>query len=158
VANVRIEAHDPGLHGLNEGDPGYAEAKSKILEKRLVDLAKSEYWLRAVCTPSLSLPFAFPTSLHIHFSFPPFLILHLPSASLYLRREPQAMRYFTEENHVGMAGAEQRQGRGDRGEEAPTPGGEERRGAAPRGDKIDRLPANGGDIVTMTFSGQACGI
>jgi len=86
VANVRIEAHDPGLHGLNEGDPGYAEAKSKILEKRLVDLAKSEYWLRAVCTPSLSLPFAFPTSLHIHFSFPslphpsPPLCITLPSA------------------------------------------------------------------------------
>jgi hypothetical protein len=75
VANVRIEAHDPGLHGLNEGDPGYAEAKSKILEKRLVDLAKSEYWLRAVCTPSLSLPFAFPTSLHIYF------FLSLPSSS-----------------------------------------------------------------------------
>jgi hypothetical protein len=77
VANVRIEAHDPSLHGLNEGDPGYADAKSKILEKRLMDLAKSEYWLRAVRAPSLSLPFAFATSLPVFFPS-----LHRPSPHL----------------------------------------------------------------------------
>jgi hypothetical protein len=47
TAHLKIEG-DPGMAGLKEGDAGFWEAKSNILEKRLVALAKTEYWLRAV--------------------------------------------------------------------------------------------------------------
>ncbi len=39
------------MAGLKEGDTGFWEAKSHVLEKRLVALAKTEYWLRAVSRP-----------------------------------------------------------------------------------------------------------
>uniref|UniRef100_A0A6U2I4R6 Uncharacterized protein n=1 Tax=Hemiselmis andersenii TaxID=464988 RepID=A0A6U2I4R6_HEMAN len=47
AAHAKIEAHDPGLRGLAEGQDGYWEARSGLLEKRLIKLAKTEYWLRA---------------------------------------------------------------------------------------------------------------
>jgi len=47
AAHARVEAHDPGLRGLAEGQEGYWEARSNVLEKRLIKLAKTEYWLRA---------------------------------------------------------------------------------------------------------------
>jgi len=47
ASHAKVEAHDPALGGLSEGQEGYWEARSNLLEKRLIKLAKTEYWLRA---------------------------------------------------------------------------------------------------------------